>query len=276
MNRLKDKIAIVTGAASGIGEAGAIKMAAEGAKVIAADISIEGANRTVETIRRAGGTATALTMDAMKDESIAEMIRKSHEIHGAIHILYNNVGGTDSSRDRSITDMDWEMWGKALQLNLNSTAYAIRCVLPIMIASGGGSIVNTTSNSALQAGLGPTAYPSAKGGVIALTKLIAAHYGKQNIRCNAISPGMILSYRETPRSDALLEIIEKHNMLPYLGQPEDIANVAVFLASDESRYMTGQTIAVDGGSKDRSGTMADLIDLVKSGKPLYPQPTSKI
>jgi NAD(P)-dependent dehydrogenase (short-subunit alcohol dehydrogenase family) len=276
MNRLKDKIAIVTGAASGIGEAGAIRMAAEGAKVIAADISIEGANRTVETIRKAGGEATAILMDAMKDESIAEMVRKAHETYGAIHVLYNNVGGTDSTRDRSLVDMDWEMWGKAIQLNLNSTAYAIRCALPIMIAGGGGSIVNTTSNSALQAGLGPTAYPAAKGGVIALTKLVAAHYGKQRIRCNVISPGMVLSYRETPRSDALLSIIEKHNMLPYLGQPEDIANTAVFLASDEARYITGQTIAVDGGSKDRSGTMADLIDLVSSGKPLFPPPGAKM
>lgn len=276
MDRLKGKTAIVTGAASGIGEAGAIRMAAEGARIVAADISLDGAVRTVEAIRKSGGEATAMRVDAMQDESIAEMVRKAHETYGTINILYNNVGGTDSSRDRSITDMDWEMWGKALQLNLNSTAYAIRCVLPFMISAGGGSIINTTSNSALQAGLGPTAYPAAKGGVIALTKLIAAHYGKQNIRCNAISPGMILSYRETPRSDALLAIIEKHNMLPYLGQPEDIAHTAVFLASDESRYITGQTIAVDGGSKDRSGTMADLVELVKSGKPLYPQPTSKL
>ena len=274
--RLQGKVAIVTGAASGIGQAGAICMAAEGAKVIVADVDLDGAGHTVETILEGGGEATALRMDAMQDESIAEMVRKSGEIYGPIHVLYNNVGGTDARRDASLAEMDWDVWGKVLQLNLNSTAYAIRCVLPVMIGAGGGSIINTTSNAALSAGSGKTAYPTAKGGVIALTKQVAAHYGKRNIRCNVISPGMVLSHRATPRSPSMLSIMERHNMLPYLGQPDDIAHTAVFLASDEARYITGQVIVVDGGARNRSGHMADIDDLSRSGQASFPSPASKL
>ena len=275
MHRLKDKVAIVTGAASGIGQASAIRMAAEGAKVIVADISLDGANGTVEKIKSAGGTATALLMDAMLDESIAEAIRKSRETYGAIHVLYNNVGGTDSSRDRSITDMDWSYWNKAIQLNLNSAAYATRCALPIMMESGGGAIINTTSGVAIRGDVGPTGYSAAKGGVIAFTRFVATQYGKKGIRCNVICPGMILSHRETPRSDALLAIFEKHNLVSFHGQPEDVAHVALFLASEESKFITGQVIEVDGGLNCHSPAMADLFDLMNSGKPLYPQPEAK-
>ena len=275
MNRLKYKVAVVTGAGGGIGQASAVAMAAEGARVIVADINTEGANGTVECIRRAGGEATALPLDAMQDESIAEMIRRSHECYGAIHVLHNNVGGTDTSRDRSITDMDWSFWGKALQLNLNSTAYATRCALPIMLDSGGGSIINTTSGAALQGDVGPTGYSSAKGAIVSFTLRVAAQYGKRGIRCNVISPGMILSHRDTPRSPALLDIFARHNLVPYHGLPEDIAHAAVFLASDESRFITGQCLQVDGGLGSHSPATADLLQLAGSGQPLYPSPASR-
>jgi NAD(P)-dependent dehydrogenase (short-subunit alcohol dehydrogenase family) len=275
MNRLQDRVAVVTGAASGIGQASACAMAAAGARVVAGDIDLEGAQRTVERIRQAGGEATALPLDAMQDESIAALIRKSRETYGAIHVLHNNVGGTDSSRDRSITEMDWSYWNKTIQLNLNSTAYATRCVLPIMIEGGGGSIINTTSAAALQGDVGPTGYSSAKGAVISFTLRVAAQYGKQGIRCNVIAPGMILSHRDTPRSPALLAIFERHNLVPYHGRPEDIANTAVFLASEESRFITGQCIVVDGGLGCHSPATADLVELSRSGASLFPPPGAK-
>ena len=261
--RLEGKVAIVTGAAMGIGHATAVLMAREGARVVVADLNLEAARATVEEIRSAGGTALALHLDAMDEASIEAMVRHTREAYGALHVLHNNVGGTDTARDNTVVEMDWSYWNTAITLNLGSTVYACRCAIPLMLESGGGSIINTSSMVALSGDVRPTAYAAAKGGVISFTRFVAAQYGKQGIRCNAIAPGLILTPRATPRPQAVLDVFERHTLAPQHGRPEDIAYTALFLASDESRFINGQCIEVDGGAHAHNPTMPDLMALSK-------------
>jgi NAD(P)-dependent dehydrogenase (short-subunit alcohol dehydrogenase family) len=261
MGRLKDKVAIITGGAHGIGYASARLMAEAGAKVVVADVDLEAARVATDDIKARGGKATALYLDAMSEDSIQEVMRKTRQTYGTISILHNNVGGTDAARDNTVVDSDWSYWDTAIALNLNSTVLACRCAIPIMIDGGGGSIINTTSMVAVKGDVRPTAYACAKGGVISFTRFVATQYGSRNIRCNAIAPGLILTPRKVERPQAVLDIFARHTLVPYHGQPEDIAYTALFLASDESRFITGQTIEVDGGMHCHNPTMADLLDL---------------
>jgi len=258
--RLQDKVAIVTGAAAGIGRATAVRLALEGAKVIVADRNLVAAQAVAAAICEAGGSAHAVLLDAMDQRSIEALVDAAQASHGALHVLVNNVGGTDVARDTAVVGMDWSCWEETLALNLTSTVYACRRAIPLMLQSGGGAIVNTTSMVALKGDLRPTAYAAAKGGVISFTRFVAAQYGRQGIRCNAISPGLILSERATPRPQAVLDIFERHTLAPQHGQPEDIANAALFLASDEARFINGQILEVDGGLHSHNPTMADLAD----------------
>lgn len=258
MGRLQDKVAIVTGAAAGIGHAAAVLMAREGARVVVADLDIEAARRVAGDIEGAGGLALAVRLDALDEASIEAMVRHAHEAYGALHVLYNNVGGTDVSRDNSVTGMDWSYWDTALRWNLSSTVYACRCALPLMLAGGGGAIVNTTSMVALSGDVRPTAYAAAKGAIISFTRFVATQYGRQGIRCNAIAPGLILTPRATPRPQKVLDAFARHTLAPQHGQPEDVAYAALFLASDEARFINGQVLVVDGGMHAHNPTVADL------------------
>jgi len=258
MGRLQDKVAIVTGAAMGIGRATALLMAREGAKVVVADVKLEAAQAVAEAIRAAGGQASAVHLDAMDPRSIEAMVEHARTTWRALHVLHNNVGGTDVSRDKSLLEMDWGCWDAALALNLTSTVYACRCAIPLMLASGGGAIVNTTSMVAIKGDVRPTAYAAAKGGVISFTRFVAAQYGQQGIRCNAISPGLILTERATPRPQSVLDAFARQTLAPRHGRPDDIAYAALFLASDEAGFINGQTLEVDGGMHSHNPTMADL------------------
>jgi NAD(P)-dependent dehydrogenase (short-subunit alcohol dehydrogenase family) len=268
MGRLSGKVAIVTGAAMGIGQATAVLMAREGARVVVADLKIDAARAVVAQIEASGGEATAMHLDAMSESSIEALIRQTRELYGALHVLHNNVGGTDVSRDNSVVEMDWGCWETALKLNLGSTVYACRCAIPVMLASGGGSIINTSSMVAVAGDVRPTAYAAAKGGVITFTRFVAAQHGRQGIRCNAIAPGLILTARETPRPQAVLDAFARQTLSPRHGEPEDIAYTALFLASDESRFINGQLIQVDGGLGSHHPAMPDLMDLAR-GVPPY-------
>jgi NAD(P)-dependent dehydrogenase (short-subunit alcohol dehydrogenase family) len=271
--RLAGKVAIVTGGAMGIGHVTAVLMAREGARVVVADLNLEEARATVDEIQSAGGTALALRLDAMDEGSIEAMIRQTREAYGALHVLHNNVGGTDASRDNTVVEMDWSYWSTAITLNLSSTVYACRCAIPLMIESGGGAIINTSSMVAVKGDVRPTAYAAAKGGVIAFTRFVATQYGKLGIRCNAIAPGLILTPRPTPRPQAVLDIFARHTLAPQHGQPEDIAYTALFLASDESRFINGQIIEVDGGVHAHNPTTPDLVALAGgSVHSLMPKP----
>jgi NAD(P)-dependent dehydrogenase (short-subunit alcohol dehydrogenase family) len=258
MNRLKDKVCIVTGSALGIGRAAAKLMAAEGAKVVVADIDFAGAEAVVAAIREAGGEALAVHLDALKDESIATMVETAHKTYGRIDVLYNNVGFTDGARDTTVTGLDWAYWDVVMQLNLRSTVYATRCALPLMIEGGGGSVINTASMAAVQGMTQPTAYAAAKSGVFAFSRSVAVQYGPQNVRCNTIAPGLIMTTRAPSWPKPVLDTFRKHTLVPRFGAPEDIGHLAVYLASDESGYVTGQVFQVDGGVGIVNPVTADL------------------
>ncbi|EIT70773.1 MULTISPECIES: SDR family NAD(P)-dependent oxidoreductase [Hydrocarboniphaga] len=261
MNRLQNKICIVTGGALGIGRASAKLMAAEGARVVVADLDLAAAQAVVDAIEQAGGEALAVQLDATSEASIETMVKLAHQTYGRIDVLYNNVGFTDSARDTTVTEMDWSYWDRAVRLNLMSAVYPTRCVLPIMIEGGGGSIINTTSMAAVQGMDKPTAYAATKGGVQAFSRSVAVQYGKQGVRCNTIAPGLIMTTRAPNWPKPVLETFKKHTLVPRLGLPEDIGNLAVFLASDESGYITGQMFQVDGGVGIQNPTTSDMREL---------------
>ncbi|MGH8447275.1 MAG: SDR family NAD(P)-dependent oxidoreductase [Solimonas sp.] len=264
MNRLQNKVCVVTGAALGIGRASATLMAAEGARVVVADIDAAGAETVAAAIRAGGGEALAVPMDALKEDSIRAMVDTAHKTYGRIDVLYNNVGFTDGKRDSTLLDMDWDYWDTVMQLNLKSSVYAVRCALPAMIAGGGGSVINTSSMAAVHGLTQPTAYATAKSGIFAFTRSVAVQYGARGIRCNTIVPGMIMTTRAPNWPKAMLDIFRKHTLVTRFGLPEDIGHLAVYLASDESGYVTGQEFKVDGGVGIVNPTTADLLALPKN------------
>ncbi len=257
--RLKNKTAIVTGGASGIGEATAILMAQQGANVMIGDYNLEQAQAVAEDIKINGGRAEAMFLNAMEKESIKELIEKTVEIYGKLDVLHNNVGGTNPQADLDIVNMDEEEWHKGITRNLDSVMYGCRYAIPYMQKNGGGSIVNTASMAAFKGDFMRTVYGSAKAAVVNLTQYVAVQYGKQNIRCNAVAPGLIMTpaaQKHVP--DFMKDLFIKFNVLPYHGEPKDIAYTVLFLASDESKFITGQTIEVEGGHYINNPTAPDM------------------
>jgi NAD(P)-dependent dehydrogenase (short-subunit alcohol dehydrogenase family) len=259
MGRLDGKVAIVTGAAAGIGRATTLKMAAEGAAVLAADINGPGVEAVVAQVREAGGAAEAFTVDVSDEAAAAAMVDTAVRAFGKLDVLHNNAAATGDTvnRDRGITDLPLDVWQRAMQVNLDGVFFGIRHALPHLCAAGGGAIINTSSDSAVSGDLQYAAYGASKGGVDSLTLYVAVMYGKQNIRCNAIAPGLVVTANaRTKMPPDTLAAFERHHLLPRLGDPTDIANLAAFLASDEAAWITGQVIRVDGGLLSQNPTVA--------------------
>jgi NAD(P)-dependent dehydrogenase (short-subunit alcohol dehydrogenase family) len=253
MNRLEGKNVVITGAASGIGRAGAGIMAAEGAKVLVADLDASHAEEAAASIRKLGGTAVGFGVNVMDEEAVAAMIELAVSEFGGVNVLCNHVGGSNPRKDLDLLRLDLDEWDRVMALNARSTVVASRLAIPHMIEAGGGSIINTASVGGLIGDSLQSAYGAAKAAVIRLTQYIAVQYGPENIRCNGVAPGAILTPALVNNIPAdVIEGMKQANALPYLGQPEDIANAMVYLASDESRYMTGQTLVVDGGLTSKS------------------------
>lgn len=267
MGRVQDKVALVTGAASGIGLSAATLLAKEGAKVVLADYNIEGAKEVAAALKEQGFEATAVFVNALEEQSIKDAIEFTVDTYGALNVLYNNVGGTNVRKDLDIVNMDLEEWDRTMNINLKSVLLGARFAVPHMQKAGGGSIINTASMGGLASDSIRTGYGTSKAGVVHLTKYIATQYGKDNIRCNAIAPGLIL----TPAAvnnlpEKMIEIFTKYNALPYNGQPDDIGHAVVFLASDESKFMTGQTMQIEGGHYMANPTIADLNEFLATNK----------
>lgn len=253
MNRLHDKVAVITGAGSGIGRAAAALMSKEGARVVVADYDTEAANETAGLITAAGGEALPLTVNVLEEDSIAEMISATVNEYGALHVLCNHVGGTNPRTDLDVLRMDMDEFDRAVALNMRSTLLGSRHAIPHMIRAGGGSIINTASVAALVGDVLQTSYGAVKAAVVSITKSVATQYGPQNIRCNAIAPGAVMTPAlENNLPQEVVDSLKRGNALPYLGSPEDIGHTMVFLASDESRYLTGQLLVVDGGMTAQS------------------------
>ncbi len=256
MDRLKDKIAVVTGAASGIGLGTVELFVAEGARVLAADIQDE-KGRALE--RRFNGQVKYQHCDVTREDDIKATMQAAKDAFGGLDILFNNAGAGGSPN--TIEDMTGEAWDRSMNLLLRSVALGMRYAIPFMKERGGGAIVNTSSVAALQAGAGPIAYSTAKAGVIHLTQVAAAQLGRSKIRVNAICPGFIQTdifasgMRAMGMNDAMADMVTKGMFeqqanaqpIPKAGLPADIAKACLYLASDDSEFVTGTYLQVDGG-----------------------------
>lgn len=248
MNRFEDKVAVITGAAGGIGEATTHRFVSEGGKVVIADNSKERADRLADELTHSGADVRAFQFSATELQSCKELIDFTMNEYGRIDILVNNVGGTDPKKDLNIEKLDLNYFDEAFHLNLCCTMYLSQQVIPIMSTHGGGNIVNVASISGITADANGTLYGASKAGVINLTKYIATQMGKKNIRCNAVAPGLVLTPAALNNlNEDVRKIFLGQCATPYLGEPEDIAATIAFLASEDARYITGQTIVADGG-----------------------------
>ncbi|HEX4239808.1 MAG TPA: SDR family oxidoreductase [Steroidobacteraceae bacterium] len=252
MRALENKVAIVTGAGGGIGSATAAVLAARGAKVALADIRLEAAEHVAAAIAARGGTALALAVDLCSEDSVAALVRAVIQRFGRVDILHNNAADLSpevAGRDRDVESMDTAIWDRTFAVNLRGTMLCCKHVLPHMVAGGGGSIVNTASNLGMQGNLGQAAYAASKAAVIQLTRSIATSHGRHGIRCNTVSPGLVMTPAARDHLPPRLhEIVASETLTPYLGAPEDIAHAVAFLASEEARYLTAHNLVVDGGT----------------------------
>ncbi len=258
MNRMEGKVAIITGGGGGIGGAVARRMVAEGGRVVVADVFEESARRVAEPL---GDNALAVQFDAASAESVKAMVEATVSHFGRLDVLHNNAAMTDpvkSPQDTTAVDIPLPIWQEILDINLTGYMLGCRYAIPHMIAGGGGSIVNTASNSGSAGDLARIAYGATKGAIITLTRYVATQHGAQNIRCNSVAPGVVLTEALEKTVPGLKEIIQRHILTPEFGTPDDIAALVTFLASDESRYITGENISISGGGLIHQPHYADL------------------
>ena len=258
MGRLDGKVAFLTGAGAGIAKATAKAFVREGAKVALIEIKREVGERAEREIREAGGEALFIETDVTQDESVRRAVEETVGRFGRLDVIFNCAGGS-LQEDVPVHEMDLGVWQRTIALNLLHPFLTCRHGIPHLMKAGGGSIVNVTSHLGLMGSMKP-AYSATKGGIISFTKTLAAQYVQHGIRANAIAPGSIRTERQIARYENKEFLgVEKptaaartrtvfQKLYPFSkGEPEDIAAVALFLASDESRMLTGTTIAADGG-----------------------------
>lgn len=248
--RLQGKVAIVTGAGSrgpmpGTGQATAILFARQGARVLLVDWEIERAQETQATIEAEGGVASVLQADVTQDNTCHSIVRNCLARYGSLHILFNNVGTSGSGK---VTEVTEEVWGRALDTNLKSAVLMSKYAVPAMAESGGGAIIHVSSIDGLRAGMSPNIpYAVAKGGLVTLTKAMAVQHGRQGIRVNCIAPGHLYAPFVAHIPDEKRALRRKAGPLGTEGDAWDVAWAAVFLASDEARWVSGVVLPIDAG-----------------------------
>ncbi|MBQ0147007.1 MAG: glucose 1-dehydrogenase [Flavobacteriaceae bacterium] len=245
MGILNEKVAIVTGAGSGIGKAIAKLYAREGAKVIISDIDRKGGNDALFEIQEIGGEAFFIEADTSTPEGNEALVNKAIEIYGKLDIACNNAGIGGAA---ALTgDYTLEDWKKVIDINFNGVFYGCKYQLKAMENNGGGAIINMASIHGSVAAPYSSAYTSSKHGIVGLTKNIGAEYGPKNIRCNAVGPGYIKTPLLDSLSDEQLNILTSKHPIGRLGEPEEVAELVLFLSSDKASFITGGYYLVDGG-----------------------------
>jgi len=244
--RLKDKIAIITGAGSGIGRGAALAFAREGANVLVADWSEETGKETAKLIKKQAGEAFFAKVDVSNSNNVADMVKQCLDKYGRVDILFNNAGIVKMGALHEIAEADWD---QVINVNLKGIFLCSKAVIPQMLKQGKGKIVNTASIAGLVGFDQVGAYCASKGGIIALTREMAVEYAPKKINVNCIAPGIIKTAmtKDMLNDPATAQGFSASTPYPRLGEPEDIAMAAVYLASDESDFVTGNILVVDGG-----------------------------
>jgi len=248
--RLEDKVSIITGGASGMGRVAAQMFAAEGARVVVADVTEEAAESVVADVKAAGGQATAVVADVSKEADARRMVDHAIATYGRVDVLYNNAGIMPQA-DHSVIDTSVEDWDRVMAVNVRGVFLGCKYAIPKMVEQGSGSVINISSFVALVGCSNPQdAYTASKGAVLALTKSLAVQFAPQGVRTNAICPGPV----ETPllmdwlvKDEEAKRIRLARNPTGRFGKPEEIVYMAIYLASDESRWTNGAAMVVDGG-----------------------------
>lgn len=244
--KLKDKVAVITGAGSGLGRAMALRFAAEGARIVIAELNEATAEQTLREVQAAGAESFAVTTDVSNSKSVAELFKAIDDRGWPVDVMVNNAG--NAGQLTPVHEMTDEQWHGVVHVHLSGTFYCTREAIRRMLAQGrGGAVINISSVAALRGLPGGASYTAAKGAILAFTKGVAQEYAVQGIRVNGIAPGWV----ETPilenLPDAIRPLMTANTPLGRIGQPEEIAAVALFLASDESSFVIGQTISPNGG-----------------------------
>jgi NAD(P)-dependent dehydrogenase (short-subunit alcohol dehydrogenase family) len=249
MSRLAGKVALITGAGMGMGREASLLFAEHGARVVVADINREAASETVALVREAGGEALAVVGDVASEADVERMVGEGIRGFNELHVLYNNAGVLWKDRDRSVLETEEHHWERVMAINLKSVFWVTKHGIPHLRRAGGGSIILVGSVSAL-AGFtrAQDAYTAAKGALISLNKSLAIQFARDRIRSNIIHPGIVDTPLQAPYlTESLRQEFEAGIPLGRIAHPREIAYVALFLASDESSYMTGAELVVDGG-----------------------------
>jgi NAD(P)-dependent dehydrogenase (short-subunit alcohol dehydrogenase family) len=248
--RLNDKVAIITGGGGGMGRVAALLFAGEGARIVVAEFSEAAGAETVDLVRKAGGEATLVKVDVSREADARAMVDHAIATYGRLDVLYNNAGIMPEA-DHSVIDTDVDTWDKVMAVNVRGVFLGCKYAIPAMIAGGSGSIINIASFVALLGCSVPQdAYTASKGALLALTRSLAVQFGPQGVRTNAICPGPV----ETPllmdwllKDEAAKQLRLARNPTGRFGKPEEIVYMAMYLASDESRWTNGTQLVVDGG-----------------------------
>jgi NAD(P)-dependent dehydrogenase (short-subunit alcohol dehydrogenase family) len=245
--RFEDKVVVVTGASSGIGRETALRFATEGAAVVVADLDESGGRKTLELLKESDAPTRFIRTDVADPESVESMVAETVDTFGGLHVIHNNAYW--APLNRNVVETSQEEWDQTIAVTLTGVFLGCKFAIPAIIASGGGSVVNTGSTAGVVVSPRFAAYMAAKGGVLSLTRAVAFDFADQGIRCNAICPGLT----RTPATEPVMADEDRRNfslqriLLGRMGEPADMAAAVLFLASEEASFMTGQMMIIDGG-----------------------------